>query len=289
MTLPNGLTWEIARAGGFTAYLLLSASVTLGLVLSLQWRSTNWPRFVTNETHRFLALLTLVFIGVHTLAVAPDPFIGMTPLELLVPALSHYRPLWVALGIVGAYLVIAIWASEYLRPHVGFRWWRRLHYLTFVGFVLAAIHGVGTGSDTRTLWGELIYGLSIALVLGLLLIRLLLPAASGRRHPRVAGAAALAIMVAVMLAAAGPFQPGWNAIANNGAGSGARGSFAAATDAATLAPGAAQTPPSPPIAPFQAAFTGTLQQGSMGADGTGDRRGRRPDERRHGRDAAAQS
>jgi len=108
MTDLNQLTWTVARAGGFLAYGLLTASVVFGLVLGLGWRSRRWTRFVTTETHRFITLVGLVFIVVHGVALLLDPFIGFSPLEILVPGLSHYRPLYVALGIVGAYLAIAI-------------------------------------------------------------------------------------------------------------------------------------------------------------------------------------
>ena len=96
----SGLTWEIARAGGFVAYGLLTASVAIGLVLSLKWRSPRWTRFITNELHRFVTLLALIFTVIHTLMVAIDPFIQFSPAEILIPFISHYRPLWIALGIV---------------------------------------------------------------------------------------------------------------------------------------------------------------------------------------------
>jgi hypothetical protein len=47
--------------------------------------------------------------------------------------------------------------------------------LTLGIFALAAIHGIGTGSDTQTAWGLSIYVVSIVLVGSLLCRRLLVP------------------------------------------------------------------------------------------------------------------
>ena len=115
MTLDHTLTWEIARVGGMLAYVLVTASVALGLLLSLKATSENWPRFITNELHRFVTLVALVFTGLHTLAVLLDPFTGFSLNEVFLPLTSHYRPLWIAMGIVSAYLLVAVWASEYVR------------------------------------------------------------------------------------------------------------------------------------------------------------------------------
>lgn len=216
----ESVTWDAARASGLVAYALVSASIVVGLALSLGWKSTLWTRFVTNETHRFMTLLALIFTGFHGLAVLTDPFIGFTQLEVLVPFTSHYRPLWVGLGIIGAYLLAAVYASEWLRPRLGYDWWRRFHGLAFLVYLLATIHGLGTGSDTRTFWAIALYGGSVVLVGALLILRLL-PEPPRVARPGLLALCGFALVVGVLWAWTGPLQPGWNTIANNGQGSGA--------------------------------------------------------------------
>ena len=217
--LYQAITWDTARAGGMLAYVLASASVCVGLLLSLKVRSPNWPRFVTDGLHRYVTLLALVFTGIHSLAVWLDPFTAFLPAEVVVPFASHYRPLWIGLGTVATYLLIAVWASEWIRPHVGYRWWRRLHYASFALFVLATLHGIGSGSDTATWWGVAIYAAGVGATLALLGWRLWVAVAPENRAVSMAmlgmAAFALAVWTAVM-----PLQPGWNAIANNGNGDG---------------------------------------------------------------------
>src|SRR6266487_3051482 len=154
-TIWETITWDVARAGGFTAYILLT-----------------------------LALLSTVFLGVHVLAVWVDPFTHFGWNEILIPLASHYRAVWMALGMIALYLGIAIGISTLLRKRIGYKWWRRLHVLTLGIFALAAIHGLGTGSDAQTWWALGIYLGSIVLV-GSLLCRRVLSVTGKRKHASV--------------------------------------------------------------------------------------------------------
>lgn len=230
MSLWQTVTWDVARAGGFTAFGLLTLSVAIGLALTLHLQSPRWPRIINSELHNFITLLALIFTGVHVLAVWIDPFTNFGWNEVFIPFVSHYRPLWMAFGIVAFYIGVAIGISTWLRPHIGYKWWRRLHVLTLLLYGLVVIHGIATGSDTRTWWGAAIYLFSVLLIGVLLWTRLIKPAnAQGRAHPMLAVAVVVAIAVGTFWTLLGPLQPGWNAIANNGNGSGTTSNVHAAT------------------------------------------------------------
>ena len=49
--------WYAARAGGMLAFVLLTASVLAGLLLSGRARLARWPRFALEDVHGFLGLL----------------------------------------------------------------------------------------------------------------------------------------------------------------------------------------------------------------------------------------
>jgi predicted ferric reductase len=185
MNIWQSVTWNVARAGGFTAYILLTLAVIVGLALSTQLQSpSRWPRLLNSELHNFLTLLSTIFLGVHVLAVWVDPFTSFNWNEVFIPLVSHYRPEWMALGIVSLYLGIAIGISTWLRPRIGYTWWRRLHVLTLAIFVLATIHGIGTGSDTQTWWALGIYLVSSILVGLLLCRRLFVSSRKSKKHNR---------------------------------------------------------------------------------------------------------
>jgi hypothetical protein len=270
MSIWQTVTWNVARTGGFTAYILLTLAVAIGLALTMQLQSPSfWPRLINSELHNFLTLLSVVFIGVHVLAVWIDPFTRFGWNEVFIPYVSHYRTMWMALGIIGLYLGIAIGISTWLRPLIGYTWWRRLHILTLIVFALVTVHGIATGSDTQTWWGLIIYGGSIALVGGLLGWRLLVPVNErGRSHPVMASLVGVAILAGLIFTIAGPLRPGWNALAN-GASSGN-------SLTQSVVPTPTQRVPSPsqgsntnnPFAtPFSASLQGTLAQNGPDSSG----------------------
>jgi len=174
MSVWEAVTWDIARAGGFVTYVLAALAVALGLALSMKLQSPrHWPRIINNELHNFVTLLALVFTVVHVLAVWIDPFTRFSWYEVFIPFISHYRTVWMALGIVSLYLGLAIGLSTWIRPLIGYAWWRRLHYVTLAIYLLVTVHGIMTGSDTQTAWGIGIYAGSIVLIGGLLCGRII--------------------------------------------------------------------------------------------------------------------
>ena len=75
-----------------------------------------------------------------------------------VPFLAGYRRVGVGMGIVAMWLAVLVHASFALRARIGPRVWRAVHYLAFVVFALATLHGVTAGTDTRATWMQLLYG-----------------------------------------------------------------------------------------------------------------------------------
>jgi DMSO/TMAO reductase YedYZ heme-binding membrane subunit len=275
MTLWQEITWNIARAGGMSAYILLTLAVVLGLALSAQIQSASkWPRLVNNELHTFLTLLALVFTCIHMLAVWIDPFTHFGLNEILIPLASSYRPVWMALGIVAFYLGIAIGISTWIRPIIGYQWWRRLHVLTLLIFALVTVHGLATGTDTTQWWTLGIYIVSVLLVGGLLIKRLVVPTtARGRSHPVLAVATAGVLVLGCVWALLGPLQAGWGAIAGTKAVAAASSGSSTTSSARSpsqqpSAQGEQSTQGRDPFAsPFSASFQGQMTQSNTGAGG----------------------
>ncbi|MGI8609656.1 MAG: ferric reductase-like transmembrane domain-containing protein [Candidatus Dormibacteria bacterium] len=171
LTQTPSVLWYFARAGGFVSLLLLSATVCAGVAMSLRWRSPRWPAFVTEGLHRYLSTVMLVFISIHVMTLLLDPFAKFSVQDVLVPLASSYRTFWMGLGICAAELTVAFALSVHLRKAIGYRLWRLVHYGTYGLFPLALLHGLGTGTDTRTGWGLALYLLAGVPVLALVLMR----------------------------------------------------------------------------------------------------------------------
>ena len=155
--------WYVARSAGILAYLLLSSSAVLGLVMSARAR-TSWPRFAVEEVHRFLAILTGVFVALHGLTLLLDRVVPLSLAQAIVPFTSTYRPFAVGLGVLSAELLAAVGVSNLLRKKIPHRLWRRIHYLTFAVWLGATAHGLLAGTDRQDPWLVALMGLSVCSV-----------------------------------------------------------------------------------------------------------------------------
>ncbi len=173
MTLASlTIDWYAARAAGLVAYLLLSSSVALGLLLAGKERLDRWPRFALEDVHRFAGVLAGTFIALHLLLLGIDSQAHLGLGELIVPFASHYRPLWTGLGIVSAQLLVALAVSNHYRKRLPHVVWRRLHYLNLVVWIAATAHGLGAGTDSGSGWFLVLYAVATTTILCLGIRRL---------------------------------------------------------------------------------------------------------------------
>jgi predicted ferric reductase len=163
--------WYLTRATGLVSFVLLTGSVSLGLLMTAKV-SSRLRRNAAYDIHRFVALLTLVATVVHVFIVLPDEFIGFSVWQLLVPFASPYEPTFMALGTLALYTMGVIVATFYMRPLVPYAAWRAIHYATFGVFVMALAHGIGAGSDSGTFWAQGLYWAGGGMLVVLLAMRL---------------------------------------------------------------------------------------------------------------------
>lgn len=150
--MSDQLYWFATRGAGVVSLLLFTAVMCIGIVTTMRWQSTQWPRFLTAELHRSLALMSVVFLVVHIVTAIVDPFTHLGLAAAVVPFASSYRPLWVGLGVVSVDLGLAVLATSLLRAHVGPRLWRAIHWLAYGSWPLAMLHTIGSGSDAKATW-----------------------------------------------------------------------------------------------------------------------------------------
>jgi len=214
MTLAAASTgsplWYETRGSGLVALLLLSLAVSLGILTTLRLSSPRWPRFVTLGLHRNVSLLLVVFLALHVVTSITDPFVHLSWLDVVVPFIAPYRPIWLGLGTVALDLLVAVVLTSLLRERLGRRSWRTLHWFTYLIWPLAIVHALATGTDTTQRWVLWLVAGCIASVLVALAWRI--SAGWPDRLPIRAAAAFTALVFPFLLAAwlvKGPLVPGW--------------------------------------------------------------------------------
>ncbi|TAK56768.1 MAG: hypothetical protein EPO22_13185, partial [Dehalococcoidia bacterium] len=199
--------WYISRAAGFTAYLLLFASVVLGIANGTRFADRFFRRNNIFDMHRFTTIMSLFFVAFHAFILLGDGYFHIGLIQLLVPLTSPYRPWQVAAGIISFYSLALIVTSFYVRKHIGYRAWRTLHFVTFALFGGATLHGIMSGTDTNEPWAKGVYLACGAVVMLLTFYRVQyrVPDESRVRTMRLAGGAATAITALVLLLGTGLF------------------------------------------------------------------------------------
>ncbi|MDA8298328.1 MAG: ferric reductase-like transmembrane domain-containing protein [Actinomycetota bacterium] len=200
--------WYLARGSGVVMLVMLSATVVLGIATAQRAAAPSWPRFAVAELHRRIALMSVLFLGLHVATSVIDPYAGIGWLSTVAPFTSSYRPIWLGLGTLSLDVVFVVLASSLLRRRIGERTWRVLHWLAYASWPVALVHAVGTGTDVRLGWFQLIVALSVGAVATAGAWRLV-HADRARRGARllIAGGAGLVLLVGIAWARSGPLRP----------------------------------------------------------------------------------
>ena len=178
--------WLASRSAGVIAFLALSLSVLAGLTMALRLGSPR-SRVALRATHERIALLALAAIGAHGLLLLGDTWLKAGVSGLLIPFTMSYRPVWTGIGVLATYLATALSLSYYARARLGRRRWRLAHRFIPIAWGLAAVHVIGAGTDSGSLWLVIPLAATMSGVLTLLSARLL---ASGRARRPAADRAA---------------------------------------------------------------------------------------------------
>jgi DMSO/TMAO reductase YedYZ heme-binding membrane subunit len=144
--------WIMARVTGIIAYLMVFASVVLGLLVSLRLTDRFLQRASIVYIHKIISLSLMVFITMHVAGLMLDNYMKFSLSQSLVPFTAPYRPLWSGIGTICLYLIIAVVVSFYLTGRLGYKTWRMVHYLSFLIFIGAMLHGLLVGTDSKSDW-----------------------------------------------------------------------------------------------------------------------------------------
>jgi hypothetical protein len=235
--------WYATRATGLVALVLLTAGMCAGLLTSVRFEVTGWPRFVTLALHRNLSLVALAFTVLHVLTTVLDSFVSIPLVDAFIPFVGSYRPFWLGLGAVSFDLILALVITSLLRARMSLRSWRLVHWSAYACWPVAVLHGLGTGTDTPVSW---VLALTVLCVLPVVVLTLWRLALSWRQRPGWVATGVAGVLLAVILGAAwlqaGPLAPHWSTRSGTHAArhrAAAKGGLGAGFDNRTAAPATA--------------------------------------------------
>lgn len=138
------MLWWIARATSLVALVLLTLTLALGIAAGAGRPQT---RVLVQAVHRNASMLAVVLIGMHVATLVVDPHVDLGLVDLLVPFGSEFHRVATGLGTIALDLVITVAVTSALRTRLGGRTWRAVHALAYAMWPIAALHGLGAGTD----------------------------------------------------------------------------------------------------------------------------------------------
>ncbi len=179
-TTPTLAPWVIARGTGLALVAVTTALVSVGLWIAHPMRNKTKGLFhaiTLNSAHKSLAGVGLVLLFLHVSAIISDGFAKVGLLGAFVPLQSQYRPIPVALGTLGLYMVLAVGFTAWLKVRFHLFNWKMVHRYAILSFAFIVIHGITAGTDTAVVaW---LYAGSAVLVTTLAITRYI------SDHPKV--------------------------------------------------------------------------------------------------------
>lgn len=141
--------WLGSRAAGFMALLLLTFQVVVGLVLSHPTNKSTWRLSkLLFPWHEHAWVFTIAFGVVHVVSIAMDGFAKVGWIGSIVPGLSEFRTVPVALGTLSMYALLITGLTARVTRLLPAGWWLKLHRLSLGVLGLAWAHGILSGTDT---------------------------------------------------------------------------------------------------------------------------------------------
>lgn len=151
-TLTQAPLWYLTRSTGITAFVLLTLAMAFGVAATQRTlASRSWPRFATQNLHRNVSLLGLLFLTVHVVTTLADSFVTISSWNSVLPFYSTYQRsrLWLGLGTVASDLIVVVIVTSLLRLRFTARTWRWIHLSTYALWPMTFLHFLNTGTDAE--------------------------------------------------------------------------------------------------------------------------------------------
>ena len=173
------LWWYVTRASAVVAWVLLTVSVVLGILLSTRvMRKIDNPAWL-QDLHRFVSGLAVVMVVLHMASLMLDSFAHLSVAEILVPGATQgsdvvsmqQKTIPIALGILAFYLLIAVQGTSWFMNRLPRKLWKGIHYASYGALILVMFHAGFTGTDVSELWYKSLSIVLIAAAAGAVIVR----------------------------------------------------------------------------------------------------------------------
>ncbi|MDQ5981747.1 MAG: hypothetical protein QG570_504, partial [Patescibacteria group bacterium] len=179
------IVWYLSRISGIGAFIMFTMVISMGLLMTskllLKVRFLKAPDAL--QLHSFNAsIVAFTLMLIHFSSLIFDDFIKLELREIFVPfildrdtnsSLGFNLRFPVGFGVLAFYFASVLVITSQLRKKiVSIKVWRKLHYSSFIFYLLFLVHAIFAGTDTKEPWMIGIYVWSVTQVTALILLRI---------------------------------------------------------------------------------------------------------------------
>ncbi|MBI2572811.1 ferric reductase-like transmembrane domain-containing protein [Candidatus Woesearchaeota archaeon] len=171
--------WLVTRVVGLISFLLLFLTVLIGEARVMTQIKANFTLF---RFHVPFAIGSMFLVLLHGIAALTDNFKwgkGLSWVQYLGFSFSDKWVTLLSLGTLSFYLIliVGITSNKRMIQTMGYKTWKRVHYLSYISFILGFVHAFFLGTDFKT--GPLawlispLYTILFLIIMSLLLARII--------------------------------------------------------------------------------------------------------------------
>ncbi|GIP40536.1 hypothetical protein J31TS4_38160 [Paenibacillus sp. J31TS4] len=179
-------TWGLIRFSGIASYLLLFAGVVTGILGSLPQAKGPLKARLYRLHSNTLGIGFLLGLA-HGMLLAVDAYMPYSWREVIVPFAAAQDPLWAGLGSLAFYGSLLILLTTDFKALIGGKAWRMIHLLAYPVFAMTLLHGLGSGTDSSSVWMKGCYAVTGLAVVSLTAVRAAIGKGSADGRPAAGG------------------------------------------------------------------------------------------------------
>lgn len=143
---------DLSSFAGLTAMVLLTLNILLGLLVSVNYNPRRqWPhrKIALFKIHNWNGYIAMVVVCLHPLILlfSSAPRFGI--FDLVWPLDSPGQRLYNCLGALTFYSYALVVVTSYFRPRLGYRPWKKLHYVAYFAAAVMFVHGTLTDPNIK--------------------------------------------------------------------------------------------------------------------------------------------
>ena len=163
----------MSRASGIVTWGFLMASALWGILLATRvLKPYDRPAWLL-DLHSWLGTITIFGTGLHLAALVGDTYVHFGAADLFIPFATSWKPVAVAWGVIGTYLLLAVQVSSWFIKKIPKRLWRSIHMLSYALMVTVSVHAFTAGTDRANHFFQAFGVAVVTVLLGATVVRVI--------------------------------------------------------------------------------------------------------------------